>query len=122
MIVESTGTDFTGITTPLLLGTDGRKMSKTYGNHVALNAPAKDVFGKVMSIPDETMASWYSLGTPLGDGEIQALLAYSVIKQWNTILKDKTVIAEQYMKICTDRGIKYISQNNFCKYKGGPKF
>ena len=63
------------ITTPLLLGTDGRKMSKTYGNHVALNAPAKDVFGKVMSIPDETMAAWYSLGTPLGDDEIKALLA-----------------------------------------------
>lgn len=63
------------ITTPLLLGTDGRKMSKTYGNHVGLNATADDMFGKIMSLSDEGMASWFSLGTRLEDAEIEALLA-----------------------------------------------
>ncbi|MGB0953398.1 MAG: tyrosine--tRNA ligase [Planctomycetota bacterium] len=63
------------ITTPLLLGTDGRKMSKTYGNHVGLNATADDMFGKIMSLSDEGMASWFSLGTLLDDAEIETLLA-----------------------------------------------
>lgn len=63
------------ITTPLLLGTDGRKMSKTYGNHVGLNASADDMFGKVMSLSDEGMASWFSLATSMTTVEIDALLA-----------------------------------------------
>jgi len=62
------------ITTPLLLGTDGRKMSKTYGNHVGLNANADDMFGKVMSLSDEGMASWFALATSLDSAEIETLL------------------------------------------------
>jgi len=37
---------------PLLVGTDGRdKMSKSVGNYIALEEPANEMFGKVMSIP-----------------------------------------------------------------------
>lgn len=47
---------------PLLEGTDGhRKMSKSLGNYVGVDEPADEVYGKVMSIPDELMARWYSL-------------------------------------------------------------
>ena len=63
------------ITTPLLLGTDGRKMSKTYGNHVALNATAKDVYGKVMSLADEFMEDWFFFATELGKDEISEVLS-----------------------------------------------
>lgn len=63
------------ITTPLLLGTDGRKMSKSYGNHVGLNAEAADMYGKVMSLSDEGMADWFRLATDFSDAEIEALLA-----------------------------------------------
>lgn len=63
------------LTTPLLLGTDGRKMSKTYGNHVPLNAAADEVFGKVMSLTDEGMAEWFRLATDLPQAEAAALLA-----------------------------------------------
>ena len=63
------------LTTPLLLGTDGRKMSKTYGNHVPLTASAKDVFGKVMSLEDEAMKSWFRLATSVPTEEVEALLA-----------------------------------------------
>jgi len=63
------------ITTPLLLGTDGRKMSKTYANHVGLNASADDMFGKVMSLSDEGMATWFALATRMSDRDIQAQLA-----------------------------------------------
>lgn len=63
------------LTTPLLLGTDGRKMSKTYGNHVPLNGEPADVYGKVMSLGDEPMADWFRLATALDDAEIEAILA-----------------------------------------------
>ncbi|MEK6544190.1 MAG: tyrosine--tRNA ligase [Elusimicrobiota bacterium] len=54
------------LTMPLLVGTDGvRKMSKTYGNAVALNDTPKDMFGKVMSVSDEAMLVWAELLTAL---------------------------------------------------------
>lgn len=45
------------VATPLIEGTDGTgaKMSKSAGNYVPLTAPAGEVFGKVMSIPDHLM-------------------------------------------------------------------
>lgn len=47
---------------PLIVGLDGqRKMSKSYHNYIAFNDSAKDMFGKVMSIPDETMWTYYQL-------------------------------------------------------------
>ena len=63
------------LTTPLLLGTDGRKMSKTYGNHVPLTAEPNEVFGKLMSLSDEAMADWFRLVSDLPEAECQALLA-----------------------------------------------
>ncbi len=62
-------------TTPLLLGTDGRKMSKTYGNHVPLTAPADEIFGKVMSLSDEMMPQWFRMLTSLSEEEAAAVLA-----------------------------------------------
>ncbi|MDR1941771.1 MAG: tyrosine--tRNA ligase [Endomicrobium sp.] len=52
------------ITMPLLEGTDGvKKMSKSYGNYIALNDCPKDMFGKIMSISDELMFKYYELLT-----------------------------------------------------------
>lgn len=52
------------ITMPLLEGTDGvDKMSKSLGNCVGINEPAKDMFGKLMSISDELMYKYYELLT-----------------------------------------------------------
>ncbi|MCL5971950.1 MAG: tyrosine--tRNA ligase [Firmicutes bacterium] len=51
-----------GIFMPLLEGTDGvRKMSKSQGNHIGITEPARDMFGKVMSIPDGLIARWAHL-------------------------------------------------------------
>ncbi len=50
------------VTTPLLVGTDGHeKMSKSYDNYIALNDFPADVYGKVMSIPDELMPTYFRL-------------------------------------------------------------
>jgi tyrosyl-tRNA synthetase len=52
------------LTMPLLEGTDGiAKMSKSYGNYIGINEPAKEMFGKIMSISDELMLKYYELLT-----------------------------------------------------------
>lgn len=64
------------LTLPLLEGTDGvKKMSKSYGNYVGLTESPEDIFGKVMSIPDELMVKYYRLASDLPVGEIDALEA-----------------------------------------------
>ncbi|HBP88648.1 MAG TPA: tyrosine--tRNA ligase [Nitrospirales bacterium] len=52
------------LTMPLLEGTDGvRKMSKSFGNYIALEDRPADMFGKLMSISDELMLRYYELLT-----------------------------------------------------------
>lgn len=52
------------LTVPLLVGTDGtKKMSKSYGNHIAFCESPQEIFGKVMSIPDDLMYAYYELLT-----------------------------------------------------------
>ncbi|HLD11470.1 MAG TPA: tyrosine--tRNA ligase [Patescibacteria group bacterium] len=62
------------ITTPLLLGLDGRKMSKSFGNFIALTASPEDKFGKTMSMTDSLVPQYLDLATDLTQKEIDALL------------------------------------------------
>jgi len=49
---------------PILVGLDGeRKMSKSLGNYVGITEPPNEMFGKMMSIPDELMWTYYELVT-----------------------------------------------------------
>lgn len=49
------------ITAPIIPGLDGeQKMSKSLGNAIALVDPSGEMFGKVMSIPDRLMPSWFT--------------------------------------------------------------
>lgn len=64
------------LTLPLLEGTDGvRKMSKSYGNYIGLTDEAPDMFGKVMSIPDELMVKYYRLASTESVDEIDRIEA-----------------------------------------------
>lgn len=58
------------LTTKLLLGTDGRKMSKTYGNYIGITESANEMFGKVMSMKDELMDDYFNIVTRLSNEEI----------------------------------------------------
>ena len=54
------------ITLPLLEGLDGvQKMSKSLGNYVGIDEPAKEIFGKLMSISDDLMLRYYELLTDI---------------------------------------------------------
>lgn len=64
------------MTLPLLLGTDGsQKMSQSLGNYIGVTESASEMYGKTMSIPDDTMANWFPLVTELPEFEIDEILA-----------------------------------------------
>lgn len=64
------------LTLPLLEGTDGvKKMSKSYGNYIGLTDAPNDMFGKVMSIPDELMVKYYRLASTIAVDQIDAIEA-----------------------------------------------
>ena len=59
------------ITLPLLEGLDGvQKMSKSLGNYVGIDEPAKEMFGKLMSISDDLMMRYYELLTDITPDEL----------------------------------------------------
>lgn len=60
------------LTVPLIEGTDGKeKMSKSKGNYIALNEQPKDMFGKIMSIPDRLIPKYFELCTDLDIKELK---------------------------------------------------
>ncbi|MEW6026632.1 MAG: tyrosine--tRNA ligase, partial [Planctomycetota bacterium] len=64
------------MTMPLLVGLDGeQKMSKSYGNHIGLNEPASEMYGKVMSLSDKLMEAYFTLLTSVPAKEVKELLA-----------------------------------------------
>jgi tyrosyl-tRNA synthetase len=61
-------------TLPILVGLDGkRKMSKSYDNYVAFNDNSKEMFGKIMSLPDDAMRSYFNLLLNKTEQEVKAL-------------------------------------------------
>ena len=75
------------LTVPLLVGLDGvKKMSKSYGNYVGLNDEPNDMFGKLMSIPDELMPMYYELLTNENVDEIKTMHPMAAKKKLAGIL------------------------------------
>jgi tyrosyl-tRNA synthetase len=61
------------LTTKLLLGLDGRKMSKTFGNYIAINDAPANMYGKIMSMKDELIDDYFELATRLSEEEISQI-------------------------------------------------
>jgi tyrosyl-tRNA synthetase len=62
------------VLTPLLVGLDGaQRMSKSLGNYVGVTDPPAEMYGKLMSISDDLMWTYYELLTDLGPGELEKL-------------------------------------------------
>jgi tyrosyl-tRNA synthetase len=62
------------MTMPILVGLDGtEKMSKSKGNYIGVTDDPVDMFGKLMSIPDELMDNYFTLLTDLSTEQIKKL-------------------------------------------------
>jgi tyrosyl-tRNA synthetase len=77
------------MTLPILPGIDGvRRMSKSLGNYVGVTDPPEEMFGKLMRVPDEAMATYYELllGEPAPTGpavEAKRSLARQIVERFH---------------------------------------
>jgi tyrosyl-tRNA synthetase len=76
------------MTLPILPGTDGvQRMSKSLGNYVGVTDPPEEMFGKLMSVPDEAMGDYWRLlleaEQPAGHaGEVKRALARRLVERF----------------------------------------
>ncbi|MDP2959962.1 MAG: tyrosine--tRNA ligase [candidate division Zixibacteria bacterium] len=62
------------LTLPVLPGIDGvQRMSKSTGNYIGIDEPPKEIFGKIMSIPDELIYPYFELLTDTPEDEIKKI-------------------------------------------------
>jgi len=64
------------VMTNLILGTDGRKMSSSWGNTINLTDAPNEMFGKIMSVPDELLESYFVHTTRVPMEEIRTLMEF----------------------------------------------
>jgi tyrosyl-tRNA synthetase len=88
------------LTCPMILGTDGKTMSKTSGNCIWINDSPKEKFGKVMSVPDDLIVSYFKnltnvslerisqyekdLQAGRNPKEVKKELAFEIVKTYNS--------------------------------------
>jgi tyrosyl-tRNA synthetase len=64
------------VTMPILVGLDGKaRMSKSAGNHIGVNDPPDQQYGKAMSLPDEVIMDFFVLATNVPRAELSAIEA-----------------------------------------------
>jgi tyrosyl-tRNA synthetase len=109
-----------GIITGILPGTDGRmKMSKSQGNAIGLTEPPEQMYGKVMSIPDFAMLSYFKLATrytPAQVSEIEKRIADPALNPRDT----KMELAREIVSIFhSAEAAQYAEQNFITKFQKG---
>jgi tyrosyl-tRNA synthetase len=61
------------LSTPIINGTDGRKMSKSYGNYVALTDEPIDMYGKLMRVSDDMIIEYFTVLTDVPMTEVEEM-------------------------------------------------
>ncbi|MBI2195885.1 MAG: tyrosine--tRNA ligase [Candidatus Levybacteria bacterium] len=84
------------LSTEFLMGTDGRKMSKTWGNAIWLDDEPNGMYAKVMSLNDDLIASYFLLATDLSMGAVKDI-EEELKKDKNPMLAKKD-LARQIVK------------------------
>lgn len=97
------------MTNPLIEGTDGRKMSSSWGNTINLFDSADEMFGKTMSLPDELIVKYLTLVTRLPLPEIEE------IKKMPNPRDQKAILAKEIVKMYHGEQAAMEAAENFDK-------
>jgi tyrosyl-tRNA synthetase len=98
------------LTMPILPGLDGKqRMSKSLGNYVGVTDPPEEMFGKLMSIPDEVMPTYYELllaeempdGDPMG---AKRALARRIVERFHDT-KAAEAAEARFDQVHVERGV-----------------
>lgn len=100
------------ISLPLLPGLDGlRKMSKSLNNYIGIDETAEQIFGKVMSISDETMWLYFELVSFKPLSEIQKL--HDAVNEGMNPRDVKFMLAEEIVERFHDKKAANSARENF---------
>lgn len=95
----------------LLEGTDGRKMSSSWGNSINLNDAPNDMFGKVMGIADDLTEKYFVFATNLPESKIKQLLKSTTHPRDRKLILAETITAMYHgAKLAAGAKSNFISQ------------
>ena len=101
------------LTMPILEGTDGvEKMSKSYGNDIGISDSANDMYGKTLSIPDNIMASWFTLAVDAEDSYVDEISKKLDSNSMNP-MELKRELARKIVAIYYDENKAIEAENHF---------
>lgn len=104
------GKDSFVLSLTFLEGTDGRKMSKSWGNAIWVTTDPEEMYGRVMSIKDDLIIRYFTLATNLPMSDIQAIEA-ELISGKNPMLAKKTlahqIVTELHSSDAASKAQKY---------------
>jgi len=97
---------------PLLIGTDGKqKMSKSLGNCIAIVEAPNEMYGKVMSLPDELIMDYFELATDVPDEELKEFRHQLTTNSVNPIILKKRlgreIVAQFHNKTIAQQSEEY---------------
>lgn len=107
------------ITNPLIEGTDGRKMSSSFGNTINLMDTPNDMFGKIMSVNDDLMIKYFTLFTRV---DMDTIYAYEKELEGDINPRDiKIKLGHEVVRMYhgqeeADKAVEYFT-NTFTKHK-----
>jgi len=101
------------LTLPVLVGLDGEKrMSKSLGNYIGIDEPPREIFGKVMSIPDDIIYSYYELATDVVQEELEKIKQQLSSPDVNPMLIKKE-LAERLVDMYHEKGSGKAAREEF---------
>jgi tyrosyl-tRNA synthetase len=101
------------MTNKMLLGTDGRKMSTSWGNVINIIDAPNDQFGKVMSVRDDQIPNYFHLATGVSDRDIKKYV--DGIKGGDNPKKVKEILAFEVVKRYHGEKAAHAAAENFTK-------
>lgn len=101
------------LTTPILEGTDGRKMSKSWGNAIWLDDNPNDMYAKVMAVPDSFIVNYFLLATNL---DLEKIESYQKRLKKENPINIKKELAHQIVRELNSEKSADQAQNEFEKF------
>ncbi len=101
------------ITLPLLEGIDGKeKMSKSLDNHIGLDDDPRDMYGKIMSIPDSLIVKYFDLLTRVPYEEVTAIES-GLLRGTLHARDEKARLAREIVSLYHDRPVANYAEEHF---------
>ena len=98
---------------PILVGTDGvQKMSKSLDNYVGVDEPPDDMFGKIMSLPDELIVSYFDYLTDTPEADLEEMTR-SIAGQTVNPMDLKKQLAEEITQVFHDQDAATAARERF---------